>query len=1361
MSIQPPKIDSRSYDKIVNQTVKLAQHFTADIDVWTALVERTSEGLQDRILAEDIIDIGSDNNEIIATAGTLVTPQLAKEIVTRQAASLVKVKVKDSQEGQGNESVKPTPELLKDRILNENIIDIDGQIIAKTGDSVNDDLAKKIAEVKTKLVKVKGWQGRNDAGMGLIRIFGRMAALVSDRLNQAPDKNFLAFLDLIGTQIQPPQPARVPLTFNLVEGSSVETLVPAGTQVSAPPLQSDEEEVVFETERDLAVVSNQIKAVFVRDPSQDKYSDRTQDAIGNKNNTFHAFRGDESIEQCFYLTNDELFATSGIKTVTLTINSPEASDKSKLPPMSWSYFDGTRWKDISVNTADAIKNQWEITIQEMPIIPISKIDGLEGRWLRAGLNKSDGLNQLKLISQEAEKGSDEKPEVTKLKVNTVTGIKVGDLIRITRHSNQQEDCPIKKVDDGETKFLTLEKKLNYEYPGETLIQLLPKLPTVNYITASSTISVEGLAPDLCFFNSTPLDISKDFYPFGEQPRFNDTFYIASREVFAKADAKVNITVTLSQGVSVYPDGGIQLAWEYWDGHKWIQTDSTITKDDSKSFKNPGDIKFTRSPQIVETTVNGETNYWVRVRIVAGNYGTQAVGQTPIITTLKEKAQKADNTLKVNSVRGFMPNDFTWIGLGTNQAKKLRITQVNSQNNILTLENAIEHDYSQGTSVMLSSDSNLNPPLLQPLKLSCEYKNDFLLSACRTHNNPNYIDISTAITEVGNSNQNQIQLKTIQGWEVSEQLLIAQYEKDEKGERKLITQKVTIDAIDRSNKKVTLKEPLARTYNKETTVVFHPFELFTPTIDEKPTLYLGFDRPFPNRAIALYLQVEPPQPGDIAKAIQAANNPTTDLPRIIWEYYNSKSWVSLGVKDETNAFTQRGIIEFIAPPDFTHQNEFGQTLYWIRARWESGEFLVQPRLRRILTNTIWASQVITIKEELLGSSDGQPKQTYRTAQFPVLKGQRLEVRNPQVPSADELAALEKSLGKKALTIVSDDLGRIEEVWVMWEKVRDFYGSSQTDRHYTIDHLTGVVQFGDGVQGMIPSQGRNNIRFAQYRTGGGKKGNLAENKIAQLKTTIPYVESVTNLEAAGGGAEQESLERVKERGPKWLRHRDRAVTIQDFEDLAYEASTEVARAKAIAPQFDPFQLAQEKWIDKPEESSPQNFPSSHDAGTVKLIVVPNSTASQPVPSISLLDRVKTYIHERCSPVINLQITEPDWVKVSVTANIVPISMDVADRVKAAAENALLKFLHPLTGGRKGQGWAFGRLLHESDLYAFLESLEGVDYIKYLKLKQELLWANNYIEISDKDKKQLIEPRLKLKKFIIFSDSNTVKIDAREKN
>jgi len=76
-----------------------------------------------------------------------------------------------------------------------------------------------------------------DAAIG---VFARFCEIVAQHLNQVLNKNFLAFLDLLGTSRLPPQPARVPLTFTLVAGSSPsDTLVPAGTQCAAPPLEGE------------------------------------------------------------------------------------------------------------------------------------------------------------------------------------------------------------------------------------------------------------------------------------------------------------------------------------------------------------------------------------------------------------------------------------------------------------------------------------------------------------------------------------------------------------------------------------------------------------------------------------------------------------------------------------------------------------------------------------------------------------------------------------------------------------------------------------------------------------------------------------------------------------------------------------------------------------------------------------------------------------------------------------------------------------------------------------------------------------------------------------------------------------------
>ena len=54
-------------------------------------------------------------------------------------------------------------------------------------------------------------------------------------------------------------------------------------------------------------------------------------------------------------------------------------------------------------------------------------------------------------------------------------------------------------------------------------------------------------------------------------------------------------------------------------------------------------------------------------------------------------------------------------------------------------------------------------------------------------------------------------------------------------------------------------------------------------------------------------------------------------------------------------------------------------------------------------------------------------------------------------------------------------------------------------------------------------------------------------------------------AAGGAAAELLAALLEREPRKLRHRGRAVTLEDYEDLAKLASPDVARAKCV-PLYD---------------------------------------------------------------------------------------------------------------------------------------------------------------------------------------------------
>jgi predicted phage baseplate assembly protein len=421
----------------------------------------------------------------------------------------------------------------------------------------------------------------------------------------------------------------------------------------------------------------------------------------------------------------------------------------------------------------------------------------------------------------------------------------------------------------------------------------------------------------------------------------------------------------------------------------------------------------------------------------------------------------------------------------------------------------------------------------------------------------------------------------------------------------------------------------------------------------------------------------------------------------WEYWNGQDWSKFSVDDGTENFTRSGLIQFLLPTDFQPKTEFEQSArYWIRVQIE-GDLPHEPRIQSLALNTTWATQTVTLRNEILGSSDGTENQKLRTTQSPILNGQHLQVREPERPSVEEQNRIKQAEGDDAISLTLDATGRPQEIWVRWHEVSDFYGSQPRDRHYVIDRLTGEIQFGNGINGLIPPAGSGNLRMARYQTGGGVVGNKPAGSIVQLKTTVPYVDKVTNVEAAAGGADAEDLTLLRDRAPRTLRHNNRATTLDDYEDLAMLATPEVARAKCVP--------LRNLLVDALDEQPTV-------AGEVSVIIVPRSNDAKPLPSIELINRVQSYLKTYSVATANITVVGALYISVNVTVEIALTSLEKASIVEQAVAQKLARFLHPITGGFDGTGWAFGRTPHNSDFYALIEPIPGVDYIRTLDVPED---------------------------------------------
>lgn len=1162
---------------------------------------------------------------------------------------------------------------------------------------------------------------KSEASLALIRIFSRMATVVSDRLNRIPDRNLVAFLNLIGTQQAPPQPARVPVTFSLAEGSPVDALVPARTQVSAPPLVGEKEEVIFEAEQDLVVTGTKLQGMFVVE-DRDCYSDRSEYTIAatadRADESFLAFRGDRPIEHYLYICCEEIFNLPEVTTAAIAINTdrPESAVKLKELLHSWAYWDNKKWQPLSHVATTENDAQLTVTLTQLPKLMPVEINGKEAKWLRTGLKhyKRDNL-----------------PEITQ--INTSVSI------------NQTQ------------------------------------------------------TPKICLFNTTSLDLSKDFYPFGVTPLHNDTFSIPLADELIKPGVTVSININLTRPPNHTED--LEVIWEIGDGQQWHIIEKTTSKNKFRWNRNSSPIKFIENstsatfqfpetlPELSLVDDRVENHYWVRGRITNGFYGTKGRERKYVVyndvTLVAQNIAVGQSQIFVDSIDEVEIGDSIRLQSSVSQIlqEEIKVSRKAAAQKKLTLDTATRNEYAAGSRIMSKfimaekGSDTFDPPCVQSVTINYKFVQEKPAGYC-AYNDLIYCEgtpLSVRLLQAAQSGETIVHVNDVS------QLTIGELVKfDDKN-----PEKQQIELIDRERNLVIFTTALNYAHQEASRVIrsFHPL---TPQLNPDSALYLGFDKPFPNRPNTLYLQVEPPKQEEVLPNTNRGQM-EINLQRIAWEYASTNGWQPLVVRDETQGFAEKGLIKFIGPTDSISSPYFGKEFYWLRARkkpsdWEkiplvslylfkwalefqqlrlysliryldiavklanSVDFPVPPRLRTVRTNTTWASQTTTLENEVLGSSNNEPKQVSYTTQSPILLGQQLEIQEGRIPSDDERKIIEERSGSEAIVSIEDETGRLVEVWVRWQEVPDFYSSEPKDRHYVVDRQAGKIYFGDGQAGMIPPRGRNNIRLSKYCTGGGIRGNRAAETIVELKTTIPYIDSVINWEAATGGNDEESLEKLKERGPKRLRHGDRAVTAQDFEDLVYEASTDIARVKIITPEmmvphYNP--LLEELWLNPDGTPSATNLlPIDRNpmqvlepeirGGLVLAIVVPQSLERQPTPNLALLNRVESYLQARFVPTMKLLVSGPKWQEVKVIAEIVPVSVESADAVRVAAIDRIHSFLHPLTGGDRGGGWSFGRKPHNSDLYAVLEAVPGVKYVRALNIQfadaaidiQTLIYSGQHI-------------------------------------
>src|SRR5262249_8218518 len=162
-------------------------------------------------------------------------------------------------------------------------------------------------------------------------------------------------------------------------------------------------------------------------------------------------------------------------------------------------------------------------------------------------------------------------------------------------------------------------------PGDSDASRRADRPTIRGVAVSARWQLEESPVTAAHATAGALDLTRDFYPFGDHPRFNDVFYVAS-DAFGNPGSNVALNVTLTNSASgrgnpslprVTKAGQPVVKWEHWDGRHWAEL---VVRDETEALTENGQVLFTIPASMRKGSVNGEERFWVRARLVGGDYG---------------------------------------------------------------------------------------------------------------------------------------------------------------------------------------------------------------------------------------------------------------------------------------------------------------------------------------------------------------------------------------------------------------------------------------------------------------------------------------------------------------------------------------------------------------------------------------------------------------------------------------------------------------------------------------------------------------------------------------------------------------------
>ena len=440
----------------------------------------------------------------------------------------------------------------------------------------------------------------------LLQIFARYMEVIIHRLNQAPDKNLLAFLDMLGINLIPPQSARAPVVFEPLPNAGngrIAARTRLGAQVPDRP-----EPLMFETENAITMAAARLVEVKTLWPARDEYADHTISVAGGR--TFTLFEPLVPVPHEFYLAHDTLFGFEEGTAATIEIEFELATPGSAPLKIVWEFWDGQIWR---------------------------RFRDIEPGNRSASQDSTNGLTKSGLVALRPECGQSQKKSINGFNAHWVRGRLDQPLPPGATHVLPMVDR-VRLRSRLERKFFSLLiREIPVSGPVEpiasTADDALPANDDLSDLLTGNTIR-----PDQAFSNAVSLDVSQTFFPFGQQPQPGSTFYFSSEEVFGKPGAEVVLEVRVGEvrkPIASKREKKLEpepvTAWEYWNGLRWVRL--PMTRENKQTVESPDLPNFPDFQQFEKWTfivpntlkqreINGKDGMWMRARLVSGGYGIQ-------------------------------------------------------------------------------------------------------------------------------------------------------------------------------------------------------------------------------------------------------------------------------------------------------------------------------------------------------------------------------------------------------------------------------------------------------------------------------------------------------------------------------------------------------------------------------------------------------------------------------------------------------------------------------------------------------------------------------------------------------------------